>query len=82
MRTIIPTASLLVFLGVVGCGSKSESRSEIAQVASANQVLDQTLIPVKEDFEEKARNTVDEVNLDEQLNQIEQDIAVDETSGG
>jgi hypothetical protein len=51
--------------------------SASAVVALTDEALDQAPIPVKEDYEEQARQTITEENLDAQLSQLEKQIQED-----
>jgi hypothetical protein len=72
---------LLAVVMFVGCNKKS-SDSQPAPTVSASapltdQQIDEARIPVKEDYEEQARQTVTSDNLDEQVDQLEKQITSD-----
>jgi hypothetical protein len=46
-------------------------------VALTDEALDRAPVPVKEDYEAKAQQTINSANLDEQLNQLEKQIQSD-----
>jgi hypothetical protein len=64
---------------LASCEKKSSEESQPAPsaVATTEQALDQAPIPVKEDFEAQAEQTITEDNLDEQLSKLEKEIDSD-----
>lgn len=71
----------LVVSSLVGCRSQS-NESQIAPSTSAvtamsDDAIDQSPIPVKEDFEDQARQAINEENLDDQIGQLEKEIQAD-----
>jgi cytochrome oxidase Cu insertion factor (SCO1/SenC/PrrC family) len=70
----------LCLSSLVACNkqpSESESSPVPSQVKLTDEALDQTAIPVKEDFEEQASQQVTEENLDEQVSLLEKQIEAD-----
>jgi hypothetical protein len=78
-------AQYLVIVGLSGIAlascrsssSDSQASSASSTAALTDEALDQATIPVKEDFEEQARQTVTADNLDEQLSELEKQITED-----
>ncbi len=57
--------------------SSSESQPAPSAVALTDEAIDTAPIPVKEDFEDQARQAINEDNLDEQLSKLEKEIESD-----
>jgi hypothetical protein len=74
-------ALIVIGLCAIPLAACSKTSSEAQPVASAavltDESLDTTPIPVKEDFEEQAKQAINEDNLDEQLNKLEKEIEAD-----
>ena len=68
-------------VAVLGACQKSPSDDKAQAAASAapmsDDAIDKAQIPVKEDYEEQARQTITADNLDEQLGQLEKQIKDD-----
>lgn len=73
----------LLPLFLVNCNKAEEAPPvpstavEAAPTALTDEVVDKTDIAVPEDFEEEAFTTIDEDNLEEQLDALEREIAGD-----
>jgi hypothetical protein len=73
----------LIILGLcamplAGCTKTgSEGQPAPSAVVLADDALDAASIPVKEDFEEQAKQAINEDNLDEQLSKLEKEIESD-----
>ena len=80
-KTTILLAICALALGA--CSKQSADKnaeaaaSASAAVAMTDDALDEAPIPVKEDFEEQARQTITADNVDEQLDQLEKQIKED-----
>lgn len=69
-------------VGIVGSCRNTSSDSQPAASATApaaltDEALDQAAIPVKEDFEEQARQTITEENFEDRISQLEKEIRED-----
>lgn len=65
---------------LTACGkhpTESQSSPAPSEVKLTDEALDQTPIPVKEEFEEQANQQITEDNLDEQLSLLEKQIEAD-----
>jgi len=71
----------VALVSLVACHGKSDisqpAASATAPVALTDEALDRAPVPVKEDYEAKAQQTINSANLDEQLNQLEKQIQSD-----
>ena len=57
--------------------SRTEGQPAAVEKELSDSALDQATIPVKEDFEDAARMTIDEVNLDDQVTKLEKEVEAD-----
>jgi hypothetical protein len=83
MKRLALSFALLLPLTLLGC-EKGETAvsTEAAQVASApltDDAVDQSPVPVKEDFEEEAAKTIDEDNVEDVIDKLEAEITNDAT---
>jgi hypothetical protein len=74
--------TLAFILGSFSACHKESTDSQPATATSApavltNDALDKATVPVKEDYEEKARQTITEDTLDDRLDQLEKQIKAD-----
>jgi hypothetical protein len=76
-----PKALIIIGLCVIPLAACSKTSSEGQPAPSAavltDEALDTAQIPVKEDFEEQAKQAINEDNLDEQLAKLEKEIDSD-----
>jgi len=76
-------AQTLVVIGVcamalTACSkSRSEGQPAADEMELSDSALDLATIPVTEDFEDAARMTIDEVNLDDQVTKLEKEVEAD-----
>jgi hypothetical protein len=79
MSRITLIIALVLPLAVVAC-EESKPTTEQKLAASApltDEQLDQTMIPVKADFEEEAVTTITEDNVESEVDRLEQQITAD-----
>lgn len=79
MKRVVWT-TLLLALALSACDKKKEERPAAKKAVAAklsDADLDKAQIPVKEEFEQKARTTIDEKNVESQLDALEKEINAD-----
>ena len=70
---------LLVSLALVACDKKeggAEGAGE-SPVAMTDEAVDQVAVPVKEDFEEAAQSSINEDNVEAEIDRLEKEIGGD-----
>jgi len=74
------TLALVLALAASACEKGGDPGTEAAPSASApltDEAIDQARIPVKEDFEEEALESIDENNLEAEVEKLEKAIEAD-----
>ena len=72
--------TLALTLAVSGCEKKKEEQAAPAKPAVeklSDKDLDKADLPVKEEFEAKARSTINDTNVEKQLDALEKEINAD-----
>jgi hypothetical protein len=71
---------LPLLLAAPACDKKEEDKPAVTKPASkklSDKDLDKADVPVKEQFEMKARSTINETNVEKQLDALEKEITED-----
>ena len=83
MKRFALSLALFLPLTLVACEKgETTTSTQAAAVASApltDDAVDQSSVPVKEDFEEEAAKTINEDNVDDVIDKLEAEITNDDT---
>ncbi len=83
MNRFALSLALFLPLALLGCEKgETATSTEAAQAADApltDELVDQSPVPVKEDFEEEAQKTINEDNVEDVIDKLEAEITADAT---